>query len=58
MTLRGNHCFAELWDAAACLPWSCYVGLGSSPASQPGVGELALTLSGVELFFLAKAGLV
>lgn len=48
------------WDAAACLPWSCHLGLGSSPASQPGVGELALTLSGVELvlFSSAKAGLV
>lgn len=60
MTLRGNNCFAELWDAAACPPWSCHVELGSSSASQPGVGELALTFSGVELilFFPAKAGLV
>lgn len=60
MTFRGNYCFAEVWDAAACLLWSCRVGLESSPASQPGVGELALTLSGVELilFFPAKAGLV
>lgn len=60
MTFRGNYCFAEMWDAAACLSWSCCVGLGASPASQPGVGDLALTLSGVELilFFPAKAGLV
>lgn len=60
MTLRGNNCFAELWDAAACPPWSCHVELGSSSASQPGVRELALTFSGVELilFFPAKAGLV
>lgn len=36
------------------------MGLGSSPASQARVGELALTLSGLELilFFPAKAGLV